>query len=80
MDSGKKTNKYQKKIRQETIDVYDVLEAFNVTCPAIQHAIKKLLMPGNRGHKDTLEDLDEALYSIIRAIQIEEQRGIEDDE
>ena len=35
--------------------------------------VKKLLQPGNRGHKDTLTDLREALASIQRAIQIEEQ-------
>lgn len=41
-------NKYQKTIRSETVDVYDVLTAYRVTCPALQHAIKKLLMPGLR--------------------------------
>ena len=66
-------NKYQRTVPSTTIDVYDVLTAYNVTNPATQHAIKKLLQPGNRGHKDTLTDLREALASIQRAIQIEEQ-------
>jgi len=52
------------------VDVYDILKAFNVTCPATQHAIKKLLMPGMRGHKDTTADLTEALVSIERAIEM----------
>lgn len=30
------------------VDVYEVLVAFDVTCPAIQHAIKKLLACGQR--------------------------------
>ena len=38
--------------------------------PATQHAIKKLLQPGDRGHKDKLTDLREALASIERAIQM----------
>jgi hypothetical protein len=63
-------NKYQKKIRGTTVDVYDVLKAFEVTCPATQHAIKKLLMPGDRGHKDILTDLNEAKQSIERAIEL----------
>lgn len=53
------------------IDIYDVLQAFNVSNPATQHAIKKLLMPGTRGHKDTLQDLNEAHQSIARAIELE---------
>lgn len=66
-------NKYQRTVPSTTIDVYDVLHAYNVTNPATQHAVKKLLQPGKRGHKDTLTDLREALASIQRAIQIEEQ-------
>ena len=51
-------------------DVYSVLAAFEVDCPARQHAIKKLLMPGQRGAKSTLQDLDEALVSVSRAIDM----------
>ena len=73
VESTPAPNKYQRTVPSTTIDVYDVLHAYNVTNPATQHAIKKLLQPGNRGHKDTLTDLHEALASIQRAIQIEEQ-------
>lgn len=54
------------------IDVYDVLTAFGVTCPATQHAIKKLLCAGTRGHKDAATDLAEALTAIQRAIELHE--------
>lgn len=54
-----------------SVDVYDVLKAFNVTNPATQHAIKKLLMPGERGHKGKVQDLTEARQSIDRAIELE---------
>lgn len=49
-------------------DVYDVLTAFAVTCPARQHAIKKLLCAGQRGSKSELQDLQEAGQSVERAI------------
>lgn len=77
----KPTNKYKRKISVTPIggkdivtieiDIYDVLKAWNVTNPAIQHAIKKLLQPGERGHKDKLTDLREAGKSIDRAIELE---------
>ena len=66
-------NKYQRQVPSTTIDIYDILKAYRVTCPATQHAIKKLLQPGERGHKDKLTDLREALASIERAIQMAEQ-------
>ena len=72
-DPAPAPNKYQRTVPSTTIDVYDVLTAYSVTNPATQHAVKKLLQPGNRGHKDTLTDMREALASIQRAIQIEEQ-------
>ena len=49
------------------IDVYDVLDAFDVTNPAAAHAIKKLLCPGGRGFKDWETDLQEAIDSLERA-------------
>jgi len=52
------------------IDVYRTLEIFGVTSPAIQHAIKKLLVPGRRGSKDVRKDLSEAVVSINRAIEM----------
>jgi hypothetical protein len=54
------------------IDVYAVLVAFGVHCPARQHAIKKLLCAGLRGKGDELQDLHEAGDAIDRAIQIAE--------
>jgi hypothetical protein len=55
-----------------TIDVYTVLVTFAVTCPARQHAVKKLLCAGLRGKGDELQDLREALDAVDRAIQIAE--------
>lgn len=67
-------NKYQREIKEGVIvDVYDVLKAFGVTCPARAHAIKKLLAPGQRGAKDTVTDLKESIQSIERAIELHEE-------
>jgi hypothetical protein len=54
------------------VDVYAVLVAFGVSCPARQHAIKKLLCAGLRGKGDELQDLHEAGDAVDRAIQIAE--------
>ena len=68
-----KGNKYRKKMKSTTIDVYDILKAYEVTCPAIAHAVKKLLVAGQRGNKNTLTDLSEAHWQIERAIQLEKE-------
>jgi hypothetical protein len=56
------------------IDVYAVLVAFGVTCPAQQHAIKKLLACGQRGKGNALDDLQGVLAAVSRAVEIEKQR------
>ena len=53
-----------------TVDVYDVLKAFEVKCPALQHLIKKALCTGLRGHKDVSTDLEDIRESAIRAIEL----------
>ena len=58
-----------------TVDVYRVLNAFDVHDAATQHAIKKLLAAGNRGHKDYVQDLKEAIASIELAILEWEQEN-----
>ena len=52
------------------VDVYDVLQAFGVTCPALQHAVKKLLCAGLRGAKSAEQDIEEAASSCRRAIEL----------
>lgn len=67
------TNKYARQCKGVTIDVYDVINAWGVTNPALQHLIKKALQAGQRGHKDRDEDLHDILASAQRAIELEEQ-------
>jgi hypothetical protein len=66
--------KYMREIKPNVwIDVYDVLTAFKTGCPALDHAIKKLLCPGKRGVKTSIQDKAEAIGSINRSIEIEKQ-------
>ena len=53
-----------------TVDVYDVLQAFGVNCPALQHAAKKILCAGLRGQKSAEQDISEAANSCRRAIEL----------
>ncbi len=55
------------------VDVYAVLVAFNVTCPARAHAIKKLLCCGNRDKGSEMADLVGAEAAISRAIEIQKE-------
>lgn len=59
-----------------TSDIYCVLKGYNVTDPAIAHAVKKLLVPGCRsGGKSYTQDLEEAMQSIQKAIDLEKSDG-----
>lgn len=64
-------SKYTKQIRGVSVDVYDVLAAWGVTNPALQHLIKKALQCGQRGHKDKQQDLQDIIDSAIRAKELE---------
>ena len=64
-------SKYTKSIHGVDVDVYDVLMAWGVTNPALQHLIKKALQCGQRGHKDKQQDLQDIIDSAIRAQELE---------
>ena len=67
-------NKYLRTIEKDgvkiSVDVYDVLRAFAVTCPARQHAIKKLLCAGQRNKGTAAQDLTEAIAAVHRAVEL----------
>lgn len=66
-----KNPKYNREIKKGvTVDVYDVLKAFNVTNPALQHLVKKALAVGQRGHKDASEDYQDIIASAVRAKEL----------
>lgn len=65
--TDKKHNHYYKNVTQlDYIDVYRVLELFNVTDPCLSHAVKKLLVAGGRGHKDIQRDVQDVIDSCVR--------------
>lgn len=65
-------SKYTKQIHGVSVDVYDVLMAWEVANPALQHLIKKALQCGKRGHKDKQQDLQDIIDSAIRAKELEQ--------
>ena len=46
------------------VDIYRVLDAFPTDSSAMDHAAKKVLCAGLRGHKDKLTDIDNAIESL----------------
>ncbi len=52
------------------IDVYMVLELFEIKSHAVGHAIKKLLVAGGRGAKDEKQDVCEAIAALKRYLEI----------
>lgn len=52
------------------VDVYSVLKAFDVQCPALAHLIKKSLCAGLRGHKNKSQDLQDIIDSAVRAKEL----------
>ena len=60
------------------IDVYEVIKAYKVECPAVQHAVKKLLAAGQRDKGSYLADLIGAQAAISRAINFAKRES--DDE
>lgn len=50
----------------DSIDVYRVLSIFSVVDPCLQHAVKKLLVAGGRGHKDIGRDVQDAIDTLVR--------------
>jgi hypothetical protein len=71
-EHGITPSKYTKQIHGVSVDVYDVLMAWGVTNPALQHLIKKALQCGQRGHKDKQQDLQDIIDSAIRAKELEQ--------
>lgn len=69
-------NHYFKDVSKlNAIDVYRVLELFEVGDPAIQHAVKKLLCAGGRGAKTMPQDVQEAIDSLNRWKEMRKEDG-----
>lgn len=49
-----------------SVDVYRILELFDVTHPVAQHIAKKAIAAGQRGHKDLRRDVQDMADSANR--------------
>ena len=59
----------------DTIDIYAICDLYvDDKSGCIQHAVKKLLCGGKRGAKNELKDLQEAIDTIQRKIEIEQRK------
>lgn len=64
---------YYRDVRHlEKIDIYRFCDLFGITGP-LEHALKKIACAGQRGAKDFYKDLDEAISSINRAIEMRKE-------
>ena len=74
----KKHSHYFKDVSKlETIDVYRVLDLFDVTNQALGHAIKKLLVAGGRGAGKSIEkDIQEAIDTLLRYQEIQKENNV----
>lgn len=69
VDVGEKYKRTIVGAKDGKIDVYGVIKTYEIWNPEMQHALKKILCPGSRGSKSEIEDLKEALYSIVCRIE-----------
>ena len=59
----------------QMIDVYRVIDLWEIKHPALQHALKKVLAAGKRGAKDEAKDVQEAIDSLERWKQMQSEDG-----
>lgn len=70
----RKHNHYFKNVAHlKTVDVYRVLDLFEVTDQALGHAVKKLLVAGGRGAKDWRKDVQEAIDTLQRRLEMADE-------
>jgi hypothetical protein len=65
-------NPYVRVIGGVEVDIYRVLKAWGISDPGVQHAIKKLLRRG-RADKSEAQDIEEAIQSLQRSLEIMEE-------
>lgn len=53
------------------LDIYRILNLYEVNNPCLQHAVKKLLCAGKRGSKNFITDINEAIIALQRCIEMQ---------
>lgn len=65
-----KHNHYFRDCPYNKIDVYRIIEIFEITDPAAQHILKKCIATGKRGHKDEQRDWEDIRDSAQRRLDM----------
>jgi len=52
------------------IDVYRIIDLYELNDPCFQHALKKILVPGQRGHKDLTKDINDIIDTMQRKLEM----------
>ena len=73
MTEKKHSHYFRDVSRLEVIDVYRLLELFEVTCPVAQHIVKKALAAGKRGAKSPARDMQDIVDSAQRWLAMREE-------
>lgn len=70
-DKQQKHSHYKKDVRHlDYIDVYRIIELYELHDPCFQHALKKILVPGARGHKDLIKDINDIIDTMQRKLEM----------
>ena len=70
-DKQQKHSHYKKDVRHlDYIDVYRIIELYELHDPCFQHALKKILVPGARGHKDLINDINDIIDAMQRKLEM----------
>lgn len=70
-DKQQKHSHYKKDVKHiDYIDVYRIIELYELHDPCFQHALKKILVPGARGHKDLTKDINDIIDTMQRKLEM----------
>ena len=70
-DKQQKHSHYKKDVRHlDYIDVYRIIDLYELHDPCFQHALKKILVPGARGHKDLTKDINDIIDTMRRKLEM----------
>jgi len=62
---------YKKYVKHlDYIDVYRIIDLYELHDPCFQHALKKILVPGARGHKDLIKDINDIIDTMQRKLEM----------
>ena len=70
-ENQQKHSHYKKDVKHlDCIDVYRIIDLYELNDPCFQHALKKILVPGARGHKDLTKDINDIIDTMQRKLEM----------